>query len=187
MTIPETGLGDVSDAVLTERTGQGGSALLLAAQGQVAAVGDLPEDERWDAPFPLRFEPQLAYLFLGAIDAFDVTIGLLKARASQQAFNTLRFQLESLELIRWMTREVDDRERQYRAYKVISAELRRFEEIMVEYAGEDPKALDDVEHIKSWRQQLVAIAASDGIERIGEPPGRRDLIGPHGETSGYPT
>jgi hypothetical protein len=85
----------------------------------------MTDDPRWEAPLPLRFEGQLASLFLGALDAFDTTARILRARASQQAFNGLQFQVETLALIRWMTEPVEPRGRQERAYRVLCGQITR--------------------------------------------------------------
>jgi hypothetical protein len=98
----------LSDAELIEAITEAGRKLWQCAKEGLAALGSVAEDPRWgSSPLPLRFELQLALLFLGALDAYDVVASLLRFRPSQQAFGGLRFQMESVAVIRWLV-ESDD-------------------------------------------------------------------------------
>jgi hypothetical protein len=48
------------------------------AKDRQAAEGSTTDDPRWASPLPLRFEVQLATLFLGALDAHEVTSNVLR-------------------------------------------------------------------------------------------------------------
>lgn len=82
---------EMSDQELLVAIVQFGGNLVRLCQEQQAGVGKIRDDARWAlSPMPLRFEAQLHVLFLGAVDAFDVVASLLRARASQQAFNMIK-------------------------------------------------------------------------------------------------
>jgi hypothetical protein len=182
----------LSDRELLEGLAGSGEQLLTAAREQLAAMGDVPDDERWtDSPLPLRFELQMCVLFLGALDAYAATTHLLRARVSQQSFGSLRFQMESLALINWMTKSPDTAERRLRAYKVVCGQLTRWGKILKEDADKDRDALDGVHHIRNWARRLRQIAAEDGIHHLKQAPKVRELFGyldekQLGSVSGHP-
>jgi hypothetical protein len=185
MTGPD--VADRSDAELLDAIIEAGSLLLQSGKAQLASLGQVDDDPRWNSPVPLRFDLQLATLFLGALDSYDVTASLLRARASQQAFNVLRFQLETLALIRWMSEPPDEAGRRIRAYRVACGQLRRAGRFLLEDAGKNREALELVHGVRAWGRRLQEIAAEDGIASLKGPPGRRDMLQLHGHTGGYPT
>lgn len=180
-------LTELSDEDLLEEVAKVGARLLQSGKRQLASIGNIHDDPRWKPPVPLRFELQLAVLFLGALDAYDVTASLLRARPSQQAFNGLRFQLETLALIRWMSEPPDDAGRRNRAYRVACGQLQRTGKFLLEDAGRNREALQIVHAVRAWARRLQELAEEDGITRLKGPPGRKELLKRHGETSGYPT
>jgi hypothetical protein len=184
---PSADVTKLPDLQLLRRIAKGGGVLLRAAKTQLSTVGDLRDDERWSCPFPLRYDSQVAALFLGALDSYDIAVGILRERASQQAFNVLRFQLESYAVLRWMTEPTDERERRICAYRVLCGQLRRWGRFHMEDAGRDRDALDIVRRIREWGTQLREIAAVDGVQHLKEPPGRDVLLRKYGAQSGYPT
>jgi len=143
-------------------------------------MGSLTDDPRWEAPPPLRFEIQLASLFFGALDAFDVTTGILRRRASQQAFNGLRFQMETVALIRWMTEPTDPYQRQERAYRVLCGQITRYARFLIRDAGRDREALQGVHELRRWGERLREIAKQDGIEDLKQELGRPELLKRYG-------
>jgi hypothetical protein len=178
----------LSDAELLESISKSGLALLQTAQQQLAGLPSMQDDERWSGPpIPIRFEIQLAGLFMAALDAYDVTAGILRVRASQQAFSGLRFQLETLALIRWLVESSDPRERQHRAYKIVCGLITRWGKFLLADAGREQDALDGVRAVRTWGQRLREIANQDGIPRLKEPPRRADLLSKYGHESGHPT
>jgi hypothetical protein len=149
-------------------------------------MGSLTDDPRWEAPPPLRFEIQLASLFFGALDAFDVTTGILRRRASQQAFNGLRFQMETVALIGWMTEPTDPYRRQERAYRVLCGQITRYARFLIRDAGRDREALQGVHKLRRWGERLREIAKQDGIEDLKQELGRPELLKRYGPKSGHP-
>jgi hypothetical protein len=166
----------MSDGEILEEVVTSGLRLHQAAQQKLASVPPIDDDKRWNAPIPLRFEAQLAVLFMGAIDAYDITTGILRHRASQQTFRGLRFRLESLALIRWLTEPTDHAARQHRAYKVVCGVITRWGKFLLPDAGKDRDALQGVRRVRMWREYLREIAAKDGIEHLKEPPDRPALL-----------
>ena len=75
-------LPDMSDADVLQSVAEAGRQLLKSAQQMLAKLPPMKDDERWSAPIPLRFEVQLAVLFMDALDAYDITAGILRNRAS---------------------------------------------------------------------------------------------------------
>ena len=178
---------DLTDEELLEAILTSGARLMHRARLKNAEMGSLTDDPRWEAPTPLRFEIQLASLFHGAIDAFDVTNEILRRRASQQAFNGLRFQMETVPLIRWMTEPTDPHERQERAYRVLCGQITRYGKLLMEDAGRNREALQGVHAVRRWGKRLQEIAKQDGIERLQHELGRRELLDKYGSKSSYPT
>lgn len=176
----------LSDDELLKAIVESGGRLLRKAQERLAPIA-VTDDERWEAPLPLRVESQVAGLFLGALDAYDVTTNILRARASQQAFNGLRFQMESLALIRWMTESPEPSERQLRAYRVVCGQITRWGKFLMEDAGRDTDALQGVHDIREWGRRLREIAKDDGFQHLKREPGRRGLLAKYGPTGGYQT
>jgi hypothetical protein len=160
---------------------------LRSAMQRQSEVGSIRDDERWSSPLPLRFEGQLAVLFLGALDAYDVTTGILRARASQQSFNGLRFQVEALTLLRWMTEPDDARERQVRAYRVLCGQLVRWGRLLKEDARGEPDAVEGEDTIEQWEVRLRELAKLDGITHLRSEPDRRYLFTEYLTGGGYPT
>jgi hypothetical protein len=156
------------------------------ARQKNAEMGSLTDDPRWEAPTPLRFEVQLTSLFFGAIDVFDVTAAILRRRASQQAFNGLRFQMETVPLIRWMSEPTEPGERQERAYRVLCGQITRYAKFLMEDAGRDRDALQGVHAVRRWGERLREIAKQDGIEHLQRELGRRELFDKYFPKSGYP-
>ncbi len=187
--MPEPGKADndFTDRQLLDELARLGARLLVAGQHRLAALGDVTDDPRWaTCPLPLRFEAQLPVLVLGALDAFDVTIGLLRARASQQGFSTLRFQMETLALIRWMAEPTSAADRQHRAYRVTCGQVTRFGRFMMRDAGRDREALDGVRAVREWGKRLREIAAEDEIQHLKGPPRTPDLFH-YVDIAGYPS
>jgi hypothetical protein len=125
-------------------------------------------------------------LFLGTLDAFDLLCGVLRRRVSQQAFSLLRFQMESLAIVRWLTESPDPGEKQFRSYQVSCGQVRRFGTFMMKDAGRDKSALNQVKAVRDWGVRLRDIAREDGMQRLkGEPNTPQLLI--HKDVAGYPT
>jgi hypothetical protein len=165
-----------------------GGKLLRLARAQVSTIGPITDDSRWGAPFPLRFELQFALLILGALDAYDVATGTLRARASQQAFGTMRFQVETLVLMRWLMDSTDERERQVRAYRILCQQISRWGRLLMADAGKDPGALEVVHAIRQWGSHLRDLAKQDDIDLDVRLPKRDQLFEKYGQRSGgYPT
>lgn len=159
---------------------------MRSAMQRLAEVGSIRDDVRWSSPLPLRFEGQLAVLFLGALDAYDTTTGILRAKASQQAFNGLRFQVEALTLLRWMIEPDDAQKRQVRAYRVLCGQLMRWGKLLKEDARGDPDAAEGVDRIEQWEARLRELAKQDGIQHLRSEPDRRHLFTEYLTGSGYP-
>lgn len=171
--------GDSSQATgqeLLDAIVKSGKELLTKGQQQLARLGDVTDDPRWGAPLPVRYDVQIPVLFLGTLDACDATITMLSARASQQAFHTLRFQIESLALIRWMSEPADAAERQHRAYRLACGQVRRFGRFMMKDAGRDKEALNGVRAVRDWGTRLRQIAKEDGIPDLKVEPSALDLF-----------
>lgn len=176
-----------TDQQLLEELVKSGGELLKAGQQRLAALGDITDDPRWRAPIPVRFEQQVPVLFLGALDAGDATIRLLRARASQQAFHMLRFQIESIALIRWMAEPTDVAERQHRAYKVACGQVSQFGRFMMRDARQDRnrQALDAVRAVRDWGTHLREIAKEDGFPHLKQQPDAIELFKSLDDVAGY--
>ena len=179
-------LNHLTDQDLLDQLVRSGLTLLTISQQRLARAGRVPDDPRWGAPLPLRFESQVAVLFLGALDACDATIGLLRTRASQQAFHTLRFQIESMAIIRWMSEPKAAADRQHRAYRVACGQIRRFGRFMMRDAGRDRDALNSVRAIRDWAARLREIAKEDGIADLKQEPPLPELFKTMRDVAGYP-
>jgi hypothetical protein len=178
---------DLTDEELLEAILTSGAQLFHRARLRNEEMGSLTDDPRWEAPPPLRFEIQLASLFFGALDAFDVTTGILRRRASQQAFNGLRFQMETVALIRWMTEPTEPDQRQERAYRVLCGQITRYARFLIRDAGRDREALQGVRVLKRWGERLREIAKQDGIEHLKQELGRPELLNRYAPRIGHPT
>ena len=175
--LDESAVAAVSDAALIESITRAGLGLSQSAKEKLASIGSIAEDPRWESsPLPLRFELQLAILFLGALDAYDVVASLLRARASQQAFSALRYQMESVAAIRWLVEPNDPKEMQHRAYSFLCGQLSRSGKFMLKDAGRDRDALDVVRRARESGRRLRDIATQDGFPSLKEAPQRKDLI-----------
>jgi hypothetical protein len=164
---------DLSDAELVTSIAQAGYKLWKCAMDQHATLGSIPEDPRWgSSPLPLRFELQLAILSVGALDAYDVVASLLAARASQQAFGAVRYQMESVAVIRWFVEPEDQKERQYRAYCFLCDQITRSGKFMMKDAGRDRDALSVVRSAREWGRKLQEIADQDGFPSLEAAPKR---------------
>lgn len=178
---------DLTDEELLEAILTSGTQLFHRARLRNAEMGSLTDDPRWEAPAPLRFEIQLASLFLGALDAFDVTTAILQRRASQQAFNGLRFQMETVALIRWMTEPTEPFQRQERAYRVLCGQITRYARFLMRDARRDREALQGVHAVRRWGERLREIAMEDGIDHLQQELGRPELLKKYAPRSGHPT
>jgi hypothetical protein len=69
---------EMTDVELLHEVAEYGERLLSVAKDRQAAEGSTTDDPRWASPLPLRFEVQLATLFLGALDAHEVTSNVLR-------------------------------------------------------------------------------------------------------------
>ena len=116
-----------------------------------------------------------------------MTTEILRRRASQQAFNGLRFQMETVPLIRWMSEPTEHHERQERAYRVLCGQITRYAKFLMEDAGRNRDALQGVHAVRRWGECLREIAKQDGIERLQQELGRRELLDRYAPKSGYPT
>ena len=169
-------LDETSDEQLLSELVRAGGELLVSGQHRLAALGIVPDDPRWSAPIPIKYEAQLPLLFLGALDAFDATAGLLRSRASQQAFHTLRFQIESIALIRWVSEPVEATERQHRAYQVACGQISRFGRFLMRDTRREREALDGVRAVRDWGRVLRDIAQQDGVGNLKRAPDAIDLF-----------
>ena len=126
-------------------------------------------------------------LVLGSLDACDATIGLLRARASPQAFHTLRFLVESIALIRWVAKPTDVAGRQHRAYRVACGQVSRFGRFMMRDARQDRnrEALDGVRAVRDWGTHLRDIAREDGIPHLKREPDAPELFKSLDDVAGY--
>ena len=182
------GSADLTDEALLVSMTNVNVRLRDAAIGQLAALGDVHDDPRWAGyPIPLSFESQIVALFLGAIDAQDVTVGALAIRPSQQAFAGLRFLAETDVLVRWLFEPTEPHARQERAYQLTGAQIGRVEKFTAEDAGDDPEALEVVDAIRDSATLLREIAREDGIEHLAGPLGRRDRHERYGQKSAFPS
>lgn len=178
----------LSDEELLQALVQAGSGFIRACRERQADAGPVKDDPRWrNTPLPLRMEAQLHTLFLGVVDACDATTGLLAIRASQQAFGMIRFQAESVALIRWMTEPKDERERRKRAYRIANGQLRRWRGVLELDASKGPKEAHEApKRVAALEKELAELAAEDGFSgRLREAPGRRYLFDKHLKEGGY--
>lgn len=169
-------LRDLSDVELVRSIAQAGYKIWKCAMEQHETLGSVMDDPRWgSSPLPLRFELQLAVLSIGALDAYDVVASLLAARPSQQAFGALRYQMESVAVIRWLVEPNDQTERQHRAYRFLCGQLTRFGKFMLKDAGRDRDALSVVRSARDWGRKLRRIAGEDGFPSLKGAPDRAVL------------
>ena len=166
---------DLSDVDLVKSIADAGHKVWKSAMEQHATLGSITDDPRWSSPLPLRFELQLAVLSVGALDAYDVVASLLHARASQQAFGALRYQMESVAVIRWLVEPDDQRERQHRAYRFLCGQLTRYGKFTLKDAGRDREALSVVRSIRHSGRKLREIASQDGFPSLKAAPDRAVL------------
>jgi hypothetical protein len=166
-----------------------GDEVVRACQERQAYAGRIVDDPRWThSVFPLRFEVQVHSLFLGALDAFDVVVHLLDTRASQQAFNMIRFQVETLALVRWMAESDDPQERQWRAYRVLCGQLARWSKILTQDAAKDPAEAQEVaDRAEAAKEKLRQLAQEDYGRPPKEPLGRPQLFAKYLKEGGYET
>ena len=177
---------DLSDIDLLRGIAAEGERLLATSKNRQAAVGSITDDSRWASPLPLRFEVQLATLFLGALDAYEVTSNILLNRASQQAFNGLRFQLETLALIRWLVQPTGASERQARSYRVVYGQITRWAKLLKEDASRGAVDSDVLDRVNAWKERLQELATEDGLT-LNVEPDRKYLFNNFVPESGYPT
>ena len=177
---------DLSDIDLLRGIAAEGERLLATSKNRQAAVGSITDDSRWASPLPLRFEVQLATLFLGALDAYEVTSNILRNRASQQAFNGLRFQLETLALIRWLVQPTGASERQARSYRVVYGQITRWAKLLREDASRGAVDSDVLDRVNVWKERLQELATEDGLT-LNVEPDRKYLFNNFVPESGYPT
>jgi hypothetical protein len=175
----------LSDEQLLDALARSGAEILVSCQLQLATLGDIPSDPRWRPPLPIRFHTQIGVLFLGALDAFDILCSVLRHRVSQQAFSLLRFQMESLAIIRWLNESDDQQERQHRSYQLACGQVRRFGTFMMQDAGREREALDQVKAVRDWGTLLREIAKDDGIPHLKGEPTIPQLF-THADVAGYP-
>jgi hypothetical protein len=130
------------------------------------------------SPLPLGVDAQLRVLFLGAVDAFDAAASILRGRASQQVFNLIRFQVETLVLVRWLTEpRANARERQLRAYQLLYGQLSRMTKVLAADAKKGPTEAEDVaDRAKAAKLRLAELAREDGYPPLKVPPDRRTLF-----------
>ena len=170
-------LRDLSDAELVSAIFDAGHTLYKPAVEQQEAMGSVADDPRWgSSPLPLRFELQLAVLFIGVLDAYDVAASLLRARASQQAFGAIRYQMESVAVIRWLVEPDEPKERQHRAYRFLCGQMTRSGRFMLKDAGRDRGALGVVRSSRDWGRKLRKIADDDGFTSLKGAPDRVVLL-----------
>ena len=177
---------DMTDVELLHEVAEYGERLLSVAKDRQAAEGSITDDPRWASPLPLRFEVQLATLFLGALDAHEVTSNVLRNRASQQAFNGLRFQLETLALVRWLVKPTNATERQSRSYRIVYGQITRWRKLLTEDVARGADETDVVDRVNAWRERLRELAAEDNIT-LNVAPDRKYLFNNYVPESGYPT
>jgi hypothetical protein len=177
---------DLSDIDLLRGIGAEGEQLLATSKNRQAAVGSITDDSRWASPLPLRFEVQLAMLFLGALDAYEVTSNILLNRASQQAFNGLRFQLETLALIRWLVHPTGAGERQARSYRIVYGQITRWAKLLKEDVSRGADDSDVLDRVNTWKERLQELATEDGLT-LNVEPDRKYLFNNFVPESGYPT
>jgi hypothetical protein len=170
-------LRDLSDEELLGSIYDSGIKLWKCAMEQHETAGSVADDSRWgSSPLPLRFELQLAVVSIGALDAYDVAASLLRARASQQAFGALRFQMESVAVIRWLVEPDEPKERQHRAYRFLCGQMTRQGKFMLKDAGPDRDALSVVRSARDWGRKLREIAKQDGFPSLNGQPDRPVLL-----------
>jgi len=177
---------DLSDIDLLRGIAAEGERLLATSKNRQAAVGSITDDSRWASPLPLRFEVQLATLFLGALDAYEVTSNILRNRASQQAFNGLRFQLETLALIRWLVQPTGASERQARSYRVVYGQITRWAKLLKEDASRGAVDSDVLDRVNAWKERPQELTTEDGLT-LNVEPDRKYLFNNFVPESGYPT
>jgi hypothetical protein len=129
---------------------------------------------------------QVATLFIGATDAFEIVSNILLNRASQQAFGCLRFQTESLVLLRWLVEPSNASDRQARAYRVLFGQINRWMKLLKEDVGDDAEGEEIMSQVAQWKKHIRQLAGQDGITQLQEPPDRRHLFKKYGSGINYP-
>jgi hypothetical protein len=179
-----------SGAALLELVVRVGSQLHDSARIRLADSGRITDDPRWadsGCPFPLGFDYQLHVLFLGALDSYEVGAGLMRRRASQQVFSTIRFQNETLCLVRWLTEPDDPTERRHRAYRLLNGQLRSLVFMFEEDLRSDvPEEVENVQKARGWLTELHRIGLEDGVDPLAEDPNRQTLFNSYFSPVGYP-
>jgi hypothetical protein len=174
----------LSDEDLLHAVVRPGAQLRLSAGLRLSKVP--PARDLWDAPIALRFDTQVCVLFMGALDAFDSVAGTLQTRASQQAPSSLRFQIETLATLRWLTEPRDTTERQTRSFALACRTIAAWAKLQMEDAGKNPDALAQVRQLRDWGRRLKDLASDNGI-RVGHGLDRRRLLTKYGPGAfGYP-
>jgi hypothetical protein len=167
---------DLSDAELVIAVAKAGHNLWKCTMDQLANLGSITDDPRWSSPFPLRFEAQLGILSVGAVDAYDVVASLLATRASQQAFGSLRYQMESFAVIRWLVEPDDQTERQHRAYRFLCGQIARQIRFLMKDSGRGGDVLEVLRRAQDGDRKLRQIASQDGFPSLKEAPDRVVLL-----------
>jgi hypothetical protein len=163
-----------------------GGRLLLAVQHQHEQTFDpVSEDPRWHFPWPLSFDLQHRYLMTTALDAFDVTIGTLQKRASQQAFGAIRFVAEALATARWLCEPPGGSERQRRAYCLVLGGIKRTQNLIRNAPTGDPSAASAGAQAAQMKEELMRVAREDGFTSLSASPDRRWLFTSYMPEMGY--
>jgi hypothetical protein len=123
---------------------------------------------------------------LGAQDALDVVVAVLRKRASQQALGGVRYLAETLVLARWLAQPDDPAQRRCRSYGITHGQLERLIKSLRREAGKDPGAKLVLADAETELADLKLLAAEDGIAHLRSAPDRPDLFGKHMPEPGYP-
>jgi hypothetical protein len=177
---------ELNDADLLKGVVEHGSKLLAAAQRQhEQTYGRITDDPRWSFPWPLRFEIQHRYLFTASLDAFDVALGTLRQRPSQQAFAAVRFLAETLVTVRWLCEPSDATERDLRSRRVLLGSIERARKLGRHVKSDDPKAAEVIAQVGRMRDRLLEISKEDGFDHLRASPDRKWLFDKHLAEIGY--
>ncbi|HTP24503.1 MAG TPA: hypothetical protein VMK12_02440, partial [Anaeromyxobacteraceae bacterium] len=163
----------MDDGALLDRIVDVAGAFLATTHQQLSgSFGQVTDDPRWPFMLPLKPEIRWAYLTTAALDAFDVAVGILQKRASQQAVGSIRFQMETLVIMRWLDEPVDPRERLKRSHRHMNGQLARMRHLLEGAPGDDPVASTALARAKEMELALERIALEDGFQGLKEEPDR---------------
>jgi hypothetical protein len=162
--------------LLRHIVGHGGRLLLLVQRQHDKTFSPVAEDPRWPFALRLSFELQHRYLMAVALDAFDVAVGTLGKRASQQALGAIRFLAEAVATAMWLCEPTNTPHRQYRAFRLMYRTARRTEGLARNMPMDDPRSNDALALAIQMKEKVEEIARQDGMATLRESPDRPSLF-----------